>query len=72
VATTSPTEIARQAIAEAKELRAKAEQLEKELNQYQLLNTLNRLAVVETRVDQAEKMTPKSNVLGSLTTALTS
>jgi len=52
----SPTEIARQAIDEVRELKAKVTQLEAEINRYQLLAALNRLAVQETKMLQSEKV----------------
>ena len=54
MASPSPTEIARQAIDEVRELKAKVAQLESELNRYQLLVVLQRMSVLETKVTQSE------------------
>lgn len=51
----SPTEIAREALDEVKELKAKLDSIEREIGQYEFLKALNRLAVIEEKLLQITK-----------------
>lgn len=51
----SPTELARKALDELKDLQAEVNSLKKEVGQYDFLQVVQRLAVIEAKLAQLEK-----------------